>query len=354
VNQFALDITNAGNPTAMTTSPTDGIDNAYRTRHRYATVKGRRIFYREAGDPSAPTIILLHGLPTSSQMFRGLIPLLSDQFHLVAPDYIGFGHSDAPSNAEFKYTFDELSAHVAGLIDLLRLESYVLYMQDYGGPIGFRIFANAPEQVSGFVIQNANAYMEGVGDAPKEALMPLWENRDPKTELPAREFVSLAGTKLHWLVGANNPEYINPDNWILDQALLDRPGTQDYQVDLLENYKTNVALYDTWQAAFREHKPRTLIVWGKNDPFFVPAGAVAYKRDIPDAKVVWLDGGHFVLDEYAVNVAHEIRSFFGKPMRDQEKIAEIAYFIWLSEGNPDGCAEEHWRQAEALYIAQLG
>jgi pimeloyl-ACP methyl ester carboxylesterase len=336
----------------MTTPEDNHRDDAYTTHHRYATVRGRRIFYREAGDPSAPTILLLHGLPTSSQMFRSLFPLLADRFHLIAPDYIGFGHSDAPSNSEFKYTFEELSAHVAGLIDALGLKSYILYMQDYGGPVGFRIFTNSPERVSGFIIQNANAYMEGVGDAPKQALMPLWENRNPATELPAREFVSLAGTKFHWLAGAKNPESINPDNWILDQAFLDRPGTQDYQVDLLENYKTNIALYDIWQAAFREYKPRTLIVWGKNDPFFVPAGAEAYMRDIPDARLVWLDGGHFVLDENAAGVAREIRSFFGKPPSDRESIARIAYSIWLSEGTPEGCAGEHWRQAEALYLSR--
>jgi pimeloyl-ACP methyl ester carboxylesterase len=338
----------------MTTSFTDITENPHRTFHRYATVNGRKIFYREAGDPSAPTILLLHGLPTSSQMFRDLIPLLSDRFHLVAPDYVGFGHSDAPSNAEFEYTFENLSAHVAGLIDCLGLKSYILYMQDYGGPIGFRIFASRPEQVNGFIIQNANAYMEGVGDPPKKALMPLWADRNPTTELPAREFVSLEGTRFHWLAGAKNPECINPDNWILDQAFLDRPGTQDYQVDLLENYKTNVALYDTWQAAFREHKPKTLIVWGKNDPFFVPAGAEAYKRDIPDAKLVWLDGGHFILDEYARDVAREIGSFFNIRKSEHERIAEIAYFVWLSEGQPEGRAEEHWRQAGLFHGSERG
>ena len=209
--------------------------------HRTATVKGRKIFYREAGDPSAPTILLLHGLPTSSQMFRDLMPALADRFHLIAPDYVGFGHSDAPSNKEFTYTFDNLADHVAGLVDVLGLKSYILYMQDYGGPVGFRLFTKSPEKVKGFIIQNANAYMEGVGDAPKGVLLPLWEKRTPETEKAPREFVGLEGTKFHWLVGAKDPEAINPDNWVLDQALLDRPGVQDYQVDLLENYKTNIA-----------------------------------------------------------------------------------------------------------------
>jgi pimeloyl-ACP methyl ester carboxylesterase len=281
-----------------------------RTYHRTTIVNGRKIFYREAGDPGAPTILLLHGLPTSSQMFRDLMPALADRFHLIAPDYVGFGHSDAPSREEFSYTFDNLAAHVAGLVDVLGLSSYIIYMQDYGGPVGFRLFTQRPDRVKGFIIQNANAYMEGVGDAPKQALLPLWEKRTPETEKAAREFVSLAGTKFHWLVGAKNPEAINPDNWVLDQALLDRPGTQDYQVDLLENYKTNIALYPEWQAAFREHKPKTLIVWGKNDPFFIPPGARAYLDDLPEARLVWLDSGHFVLDENTPQVAAEIKTVF--------------------------------------------
>jgi pimeloyl-ACP methyl ester carboxylesterase len=281
-----------------------------RTFHRTATVNGRKVFYREAGDPAAPTILLLHGLPTSSQMFRELMPALADCFHLIAPDYIGFGHSDAPARADFSYTFDNLAAQVAGLIDVLGLKSYILYMQDYGGPVGFRLFTRRPEQVTGFIIQNANAYMEGVGEAPKKALLPLWENRNAETEKAAREFVSIEGTKFHWLVGAKDPEAINPDNWILDQALLDRPGTQDYQVDLLENYKTNIALYPDWQAAFRKYQPKTLIIWGKHDPFFIPPGARAYLNDLSEAKLVWLDSGHFVLDENAPQVACEIKARF--------------------------------------------
>jgi pimeloyl-ACP methyl ester carboxylesterase len=282
------------------------------THYRRATVNGRKVFYREAGDPTSPTIVLLHGLPTSSQMFRELISALADKFHLIAPDYIGFGHSDAPLRSDFKYTFDNLAAHVRGLLDQLSLTSYILYMQDYGGPIGFRLFTEKPEQVIGFIIQNANAYMEGVGDVAKSALLPLWDKRTPETEKPAREFVSLENTKFHWLVGAKDPAAINPDNWVLDQALLDRPGVQDYQVDLLENYKSNVALYPEWQAAFRAQKPRTLLTWGKKDPFFVPPGAEAYLRDLPEAKLVWLDAGHFVLDENVHIVTNEIKAFFGR------------------------------------------
>jgi pimeloyl-ACP methyl ester carboxylesterase len=281
-----------------------------RTFHRTADVNGRKVFYREAGDPSSPTILLLHGLPTSSQMFRDLIPALSDRFHLVAPDYIGFGHSDAPSASEFDYTFDNLAAHVAGLVDVLGLNAYILYMQDYGGPIGFRLFTQRPERVKGFIIQNTNAYMEGVGEAPKTVFLPLWENRTPETEKAARDFLSLEGARFQWTVGTKDVAAINPDNWVLDQALLDRPGMQDAQVDLLENYKVNIGLYPTWHEAFRKHKPKTLIIWGKNDPFFIPPGARAYLDDLPEAKLVWLDAGHFVLDENGPQVAAEIKAVF--------------------------------------------
>jgi pimeloyl-ACP methyl ester carboxylesterase len=284
--------------------------------HRTAIIQGRKIFYREAGDASAPTLLLLHGLPTSSQMFRDLMRDLADRFHLIAPDYVGFGHSDAPPRSVFTYTFDNLATHIEGLVDTLGLKSYILYMQDYGGPVGFRLFTRHPERVKGFIIQNANAYMEGVGDAPKGVLLPLWEKRTSETEKPARDFVSLKGTQFHWTVGAKNPEAINPDNWVLDQALLDRPGVQDFQVDLLENYKTNIELYSEWQAAFRAHHPKTLIIWGKNDPFFVPEGARAYLKDLPDAKLVWLDSGHFVLDENGAQVAAEIRTNFAADIKD--------------------------------------
>jgi pimeloyl-ACP methyl ester carboxylesterase len=281
------------------------------TTYKFATVSGRQVFYREAGDPALPTIILLHGFPASSHMYRDLIPLLASTFHVIAPDYIGFGQSDAPAAAEFAYTFDNLTAHVAGLINQLGLKSFILYMQDYGGPVGFRLFMQHPERVAGFVIQNANAYLEGVGDMPKQIFLPLWSKRDAATEAAARGFLAAETTKFQYQVGAANPEAISPDNWTIDQALLDRPGTDAYQLDLLEDYKSNVALYDTWHAAFRQHQPKTLIVWGKNDPFFIPAGAEQFTRDLPQARLTWLDAGHFVLDENAKAVAERIKGVFG-------------------------------------------
>jgi pimeloyl-ACP methyl ester carboxylesterase len=280
------------------------------TTHHFATVNGRTMFYREAGDPALPAIILLHGFPTSSHMYRNLIPLLADTFHVIAPDYIGFGQSEAPPVKDFQYSFDNLTAQVAGLIDQLGLTSYILYMQDYGGPVGFRLFTQHPDRAKGFVIQNANAYLDGVGDMPKQVFLPLWNRRDATTEAAARGFLAAETTKFQYLVGAKVPEAISPDNWTIDQALLDRPGTDAYQLDLLEDYKSNVALYDSWHDAFRKYQPRTLIVWGKHDPFFIPAGAEAFKRDLPQAKLVWLDAGHFVLDENASTVAAEIKGAF--------------------------------------------
>jgi pimeloyl-ACP methyl ester carboxylesterase len=280
------------------------------TRHKTARIGGQNVFYREAGDPSSPALVLLHGFPSSSHMFRNLIPLLADRFYVIAPDYIGFGQSDAPDHAAFTYSFDNLTRAVTGLIDHLGLESYILYMQDFGGPVGFRIFVDRPEQVAGFVIQNTNAYLEGVGDLPRQIFLPLWAGRDASSEAGARQFLAAETTKFQYLVGAQNPESISPDNWTLDQALLDRPGVDLAQLDLLEDYKNNVAAYDAWHAAFRAHRPQTLIVWGRHDPFFIPAGAEAYLRDLPDAKLVWLDAGHFVLDENAGHVATEIKEFF--------------------------------------------
>jgi pimeloyl-ACP methyl ester carboxylesterase len=280
------------------------------TFHKFATVHDRQVFYREAGDPSNPTIILLHGFPSSSFMFRNLIPLLADKFHVIAPDYIGFGQSDAPSADEFDYSFDNLTDHVEGLIAQLGLTAYILYMQDFGGPVGFRLFTRNPQAVAGFVIQNANAYMAGVGEAPVQIFLPLWEKRDAASEAGARAFLSAETTRYQYEVGAKDVAAISPDNWTHDQALLDRPGHDAAHLDLLEDYKTNVAAYDSWQEAFRTHRPKTLITWGKHDPFFVAAGAEAFLADLPQAKLVWLDAGHFVLDENAATVAAEIKASF--------------------------------------------
>jgi len=275
-----------------------------------ATVDGHRVFYRKAGRADAPAVVLLHGFPSSSHMYRDLIPLLADRFHVIAPDYIGFGYSDAPSLAEFAYTFDNLAHVTQTLLDQLGIQRYLLVMQDYGGPVGFRLATAHPERVAGLVIQNANAYLEGVGKPVADVFLPFWKERNAQTEAAARGFLKPETTKFQYTVGAKNPNGLNPDAWTLDQALLDRPGNDLIQLALFQDYQKNVALYDTWHAYFRQHRPKALIVWGKHDPFFIEAGAKAYLNDLPEAKLVWLDAGHFVLDENAAEVASEIEAEF--------------------------------------------
>jgi pimeloyl-ACP methyl ester carboxylesterase len=274
-------------------------------RLQKATVRGREIFYREAGDPASPTILLLHGLPGSSQEYANLIPALADQFHLVAPDYIGFGRSEAPPPGVFRYTFEAITDHVEALCEALKLETYQLYMHDCGGPVGFRLFGRDPTKVTAFIIQNANAYEAGVSAACSRAFTPLWAQRTGETEIAATAFMDQIAA-----------------------AVGDRPGASREPlpaalVELLEDYRTNVELYPRWQAAFRTHTPPTLIIWGRHDPVFIPPGARAYLDDLPRAKLVWLDAGHAVLDRNWAQVAAEIRAAF-LPRRPSAAAAQIA------------------------------
>lgn len=279
--------------------------------HRFLDIDGLRVFVRQAGDPNAPAIVLLHGFPSSSHMFRDLIPLLADHFRVIAPDMIGFGHSDAPPAERFAYTFDALTAVIRKVLERLEVPSYVLYMHDYGGPVGLRLATAAPERVQGLVVQNANAYMEGVSDAVAGLFMPLWKERNEVTVGAARGFLTAESTKMQYTAGAHDASSLNPDAWTLDQALLDRPGVTEAQLALFVDYQTNVALYDAWHAYFRARQPRTLVVWGKNDPFFLVAGAEAFKRDLGNAEVVYVDGGHFALEEHAPVIAGHIARSFG-------------------------------------------
>ena len=278
--------------------------------HRNTTINGLNVFYREAGNPSSPTIVLLHGFPSSSHMFRDLIPQLADKFHVIAPDFIGFGHSAAPLATEFEYTFDALAAHVQALLDQLKITKAIFYMQDYGGPIGMLLALAHPDRITGMVIQNANAYMAGVGEPVKQVFLPLWADRNATTEAPARNFMAAGTTQFQYSHGAMNPAGLNPDSWTHDQALLDRPGTDAYQLDLFVNYQTVVGKYEQFHEFFRKYQPKTLIVWGKHDPFFTEAGAEAYLADLPKAELVWINGGHFVLDEHAVEIAGHINRVF--------------------------------------------
>jgi pimeloyl-ACP methyl ester carboxylesterase len=275
--------------------------------HRFATVAGLRVFYREAGEPALPTLVLLHGYPSSSHMFRGLIPLLADRFHVIAPDYIGFGHSDAPPVADFDYSFDQLASIVQSLLDALDVQSAVFYMHDYGGPIGLRLASGRPSQVKGLVFQNANSYQAGISQAAIDVFMPLWQHGD---ERGALRMLLPETTQFQYTAGARDPAALSPDAWVHDQALLDRPGSAARQLALFRDYQHNVARYDTWHAYFRSHQPRSLVIWGQGDPFFTVAGAQAYQQDLADLELQLLDGGHFALEEHGPTVAALIKRRF--------------------------------------------
>lgn len=280
------------------------------TAYQYATVRGLRIFYREAGSKTSPTIVLLHGFPSSSHMFRDLIPQLASKFHVIAPDYIGFGYSNAPDAAKFEYTFENLAAHIEELLlDVLGLKKFSIYVQDYGAPIGFRIAVRHPGAIEGVVAQNGNAYVEGIGPA-FDIVKPFWANRNAETEEPIRALLKKEAIKSQYTHGMRDISRVSPDSYTLDQLFLDRPHNAVIQLNLLHNYQTNLERYDEWQEFFRSRQPRTLIVWGKNDPFFTADGARAYLRDIPKAELHLLDTGHFALEDSSEFIAERIINFF--------------------------------------------
>lgn len=279
------------------------------TRYNYATIDGRKSFYREAGPTNAPVIVLLHGFPSSSHMFRDLIPKLAGKFRVIAPDYLGFGFSDQPSAKEYSYTFDNLTGLVEKLLfNHLNLTKFSIYVQDYGAPVGFRIASGYPDAIEAIVVQNGNAYAEGIGNA-FEPLKAFWANRNTETEKPVRALLTVDTTRFQYTHGANEPALVSPDSWTFDQHFLDRPGNDAIQLDLFYNYPSNVALYDKWHEYFRKRQPRTLILWGQNDPFFTVEGAKAFQRDLPEAELHLLDGGHFALEEYSQLIADEMTRF---------------------------------------------
>ena len=271
------------------------------------TVDGLDIFYREAGNPKQPTVLLLHGFPTSSHMFRELIPALAGKYHVVAPDYPGYGHSSAPDAAEFNYTFDHLARVVESALVQIGCTNFTVYVQDYGAPVGFRIAVKHPDWVRGLIIQNGNAYEEGFGPG-FDALKAFWKNRSDETEKPIRGVLTLDGTKFQYLHGTRAPAATSPDDWTLAQQLLDRPGNDRLQLDLFYDYRNNPPRYPEWQAYFRKYQPPTLIVWGKNDPFFPEPGARAYLRDLPRAALHLLDTGHFALEEDGPEIVRTSRN----------------------------------------------
>lgn len=277
--------------------------------HRLLNVDGLDIFYREAGSPDKPALVLLHGFPTSSHMFRNIILSLADEFHIIAPDYPGYGQSSAPATTEFSYTFDRLAEVMEAFLTQLQISRFALYIQDFGAPVGLRIAARHPEWISALIVQNGNAYLEGISSA-FEAFKPFWQNRNAETEAPPRGFLTLVTTKFQYTYGARNIEAISPDTWTHDWALLDRPGNELIQLALLHDYQNNPPQYAVWQDYFRKHQPPTLIAWGKNDPFFTEDGARAYLNDLPNAELHLLDSGHFALEEDTAQIANLIHRFF--------------------------------------------
>ncbi len=276
--------------------------------YRSANVDGLEVFYREAGSVDAPALLLLHGFPSASHMFRDLIPLLADRFRIIAPDLPGFGQSEMPARSAFTYTFD----HIAGVIDrfteVVGLKRLAIYVFDYGAPVGFRIAAKHPDRITAIISQNGNAYEEGLSEA-WNPIRAYWQDPSQANREALRAFLAPEATRWQYTQGVTDAVMVSPDGRSLDDFYLARPGADEVQLDLFGDYKSNIALYPTFQAYFRTHKPPFLAVWGKNDPFFLPPGAEAFKRDIPGAVVRFFDTGHFALETHAAEIAAVIRDF---------------------------------------------
>ena len=277
------------------------------TSYHEVDVHGVRVFYREAGPKEAPAIVLLHGYPSSSRMYEPLLAQLSREYHLIAPDYPGFGQSDAPPPSDYFYTFDHLAETICALLKHLQVDRYVLFMQDYGGPVGFRIALRNTGKVRAIIVQNANAYREGLG--PKWAgIARFWEDPAANSDV-LEQFISLEGAKQRHIGNSPNPERYDPDIWTDEHAMLSRPGQREIQAALLYDYRTNPASYASWQAWLRRQRPPTLVLWGRYDPSFTVPGALAYSRDVPDAEIHLLEAGHFALDEKAKELAELVLNF---------------------------------------------
>lgn len=280
----------------------------YPVHYRNTQVDGLKIFYREAGAEDAPVVLLLHGYPTSSFMFRNLIPELSQHYHVIAPDLPGFGFSDAPGRAQFDYTFDHLAKSMQGFIDGLDLKRFAVYVFDYGAPVGLRLAVANPEKITGIISQNGNAYEEGLSTG-WNPIQKYWKDPSAENRDALREFVALSTTTFQYEEGVSDLSLIAPETYTLDQHFLDRPEGVEIQLDLLRDYDSNVKLYPVFQTYFREYQPKLLAVWGNKDPYFLPAGAEGYRKDIPDATVKFYDTGHFALETHAKEIAQDILGF---------------------------------------------
>jgi pimeloyl-ACP methyl ester carboxylesterase len=289
--------------------------------YRTATVGGFHVFYREAGHPGHPSLLLLHGFPSSSHMFRTLIPLLADRFHLVAPDLPGFGFSDAPDRAQFKYTFEGLTKVIESFPDVVGLKRYAIYVFDYGAPVGFRLAMAHPERITAIISQNGNAYEEGLS-AGWNPIQKYWQEPNAANRNALRDFLKPEATKWQYTHGVSDETLVAPESYTLDSALLARPGNDEIQLDLFLDYASNVALYPKFHQYFARERPPLLAAWGRNDPFFLPAGAEAFKRDLPNADVRFYDTGHFALETHAEEIATAIRSFLGKAVSAQTRVQQ--------------------------------
>ncbi len=286
------------------------------TRYNTETIGGVDVFYREAGPKEGPVVLLLHGFPTSSHMFRNLIPLLADHYRVIAPDYPGFGNSAMPDHSGYPYTFANYAKVVDGLMERLGASRYAIYVMDYGAPVGFRMALQHPDRISAMIVQNGNAYDEGL-TAFWDPIKAYWAENTPARRTALHVLMQPATTKFQYVDGVSDPSRIDPDNWLHDQVLLDRPGNLDIQLDLFRDYGTNVTLYPQFQAFFRERRPPTLIVWGANDKIFPASGAHPFRRDLPDAEFHLLDTGHFALEDKLDVMAPLIRSFLDRSLPPQ-------------------------------------
>ena len=276
--------------------------------YRFADVGDLKIFYREAGAADAPALLLLHGFPSASHMFRDLIPLLADRFHIIAPDLPGFGQSDMPARGKFAYTFDHIAEVISRFTEVIGLDRFAMYVFDYGAPTGFRIAVKHPERITAIISQNGNAYEEGLSEG-WTPIRAYWQDPSQANREALRAFLAPETTRWQYTHGVTNEAAVSPDGQSLDNFYLARPGADDVQLDLFGDYKSNVALYPVFQNYFRTHKPPFLAVWGKNDPFFLPPGAEGFRRDIPNAVVRFFDTGHFALETHAKEIAADIRDF---------------------------------------------
>ncbi len=282
-------------------------------RYQYADVDGSKVFYREAGPKDAPVLLLLHGFPTSSHMFRNLIPAIADKYRVIAPDLPGFGFTEAPKQ-KGRATFEQIAKTIGRFTEVLGLDHYALYVFDYGAPTGFRLALAHPERVTAIISQNGNAYEEGLSQG-WNPIQKYWQEPTEKNRAALRDFLTPQSVKdAQYLYGVKDPSLVAPESYTLDSALLARPGNEDIQLDLFLDYASNVALYPKFQEYFRTRRPALLAVWGKNDPFFLPPGAEAYKRDIPDAEVHFLDTGHFAIETHYREIADRIREFLGRKL----------------------------------------